>query len=157
MSMRTIAVLACVVLALVFVGGSSSAFSGAKRTTTLNGAEECNTAGACNLGDSDGSGFAAITLNAGHGSVCWSVSWANIAEPFAGHIHRGAAGSAGGIVVPLHDPETNQLVASGCRSADPALVADIIENSADYYVNLHNDDFPGGAIRGQLSNRGQFD
>jgi CHRD domain len=37
------------------------------------------------------------------------------------------------------------------------LFADIIENSADYYVNLHNSDFPGGAIRGQLSNRGQFD
>jgi hypothetical protein len=156
MRMRTILVLGCFVVSLALVGGAL-AFSGAKRTTTLNGAEECDTAGNCKLGDSDGSGFAAITLNAGQGTVCWSVSWQNIAPPLAGHIHKGAAGSAGGIVVPLHDPDTNAFVASGCRSASSPLIADIIENSADYYVNLHNSDFPGGAIRGQLSNRGQFD
>ncbi|MBA3400981.1 MAG: CHRD domain-containing protein [Actinobacteria bacterium] len=31
----------------------------------------------------------------------------------------------------------------------------IIDHPEQYYVNVHNAPFPGGAVRGQLSNRGQ--
>ena len=30
------------------------------------------------------------------------------------------------------------------------VVADILANPEDYYVNVHNAEFPSGAIRGQL-------
>ena len=42
-------------------------------------------------------------------------------------------------------------IASGCASADDAVTSAILANPAGYYVNIHNADFPDGAVRGQLS------
>jgi CHRD domain len=149
--------LAALVVAFV-VAGSVGAFSGAKRVTSLNGAEECNAAGtACSLGDLDGTGSSAITLNVGHATVCWDTTVANITLPAtASHIHEAPAGRAGPIVVPLSAPDASGH-ASGCTTADPALIQDIIDHPEEYYVNVHTTDFPAGAVRGQLSNRGQAD
>jgi hypothetical protein len=155
MRVRFLMVLAAALAGALVLAAAGGAFSGAKRATSLNGAEECDAAGNCGLGDSDGSGSAAITFNVGQATVCWELTWANIGEPAAGHIHRAPAGVAGPVVIPLHNA-ANQLVASGCRTADPALIQEIIDNPAGFYVNLHNSDFPAGAIRGQLSNRGQL-
>jgi hypothetical protein len=116
---------------------------GAPRVTTLSGAEEVSG------GDPDGSGFASIRLNVGQQRVCWEVSFSDISEPFAAHIHNAPAGVNGGVVVPLSPIE------GGCTSADPGLIQAIIDFPELYYVNVHNADFPPGAIRGQLSNIGQ--
>lgn len=96
-------------------------------------------------GDTDGAGTARITINPGKDQVCWTLTWNMIAAPTAAHIHVGDATSAGAPVVPL-DP-----IASGCASADDAVTSAILANPAGYYVNIHNADFPGGAVRGQLS------
>ena len=40
---------------------------------------------------------------------------------------------------------------SGCVDVGRALAKEILKNPADYYVNVHNAEFPGGALRGQLS------
>ena len=37
---------------------------------------------------------------------------------------------------------------TGCVPVEPALAADVGQNPSDYYVNVHNAAFPGGAIRG---------
>jgi hypothetical protein len=154
MRMRTILVLSCFVISLTLVGAAWT-FSGAKRSTTLNGAEECNAAGECNQGDPDGSGLARITLNAGQATVCWELTVRDIMPATASHIHKAPAGQPGPVVVPLSPPTSGS--SSGCTTASPTLIADIIENSDRYYVNVHNDEYPAGAVRGQLSNRGQFD
>lgn len=154
MHKRSIVTLGCLVASLAFAGGSL-AFSGAKRATTMNGAEECNAEGVCDQGDPDGSGFALITLNAGHATVCWELTVQDIAPATAAHIHRAPAGQPGPIVVPLSPPTSGS--SSGCTTADPVLIEDIIENPEAYYVNVHNAEYPAGAVRGQLSNRGQFD
>jgi len=141
-----VAFVTTIVLANVAAADGSTA--GAPRITTLSGGEEVGAAG----GDSDGTGFASIRLNVGKGRVCWDISFANIATPFASHIHAAPAGVNGGIVVPL-DP-----FQPGCASGvDPELVQAIIDFPEQYYVNVHNADFPGGAIRGQLSNPGLAD
>jgi len=135
-----------VVLAMLVAIGVATADDGggAPRVTTLSGAEEVPPA------DPDGTGFASIRLNVGQERVCWEISFANIDPPFAAHIHRAPAGTNGGIVVPLSP------ISGGCTKASPALIQEIIDFPDRFYVNVHNLPlFPGGAIRGQLSNRGQ--
>jgi CHRD domain len=156
MRTRLISLAALVAVAALTLAASAAAIGGAKRATSLNGAEECS-ATACNTGDPDGSGSAAITLNVGQASVCWDITVANITLPAtAAHIHEAPAGVPGPVVVPLSPPDASGH-ASGCTSADPTLIQDIIDNPAEYYVNVHTTDFPAGAVRGQLDNRGQAD
>jgi hypothetical protein len=99
-------------------------------------------------GDPDGVGGATITLNANRGQVCFVLAVARIAPATAAHIHQAPVGVNGPIVVPL-TPPTNGF-SFGCTSADRALISAIIANPAGFYVNVHNADFPGGALRGQL-------
>jgi hypothetical protein len=100
-------------------------------------------------GDSDGSGTAKLTLNPGKGEVCYELTVANIQEATAAHIHEGAAGKAGSVKVGLEAPKGG--TAKGCKSAEAAVIQEIMQNPANYYVNIHNAEFPQGAVRGQLS------
>jgi hypothetical protein len=74
----------------------------------------------------------------------------------AGHIHQGAVGVAGGIVVPLFvapTPPTNarHIKQSGVATPNAGTTgAALCQNPSAYYVNYHTTAFPGGAIRGQL-------
>ena len=125
---------------------------GRKFTTSLTGLAECNSAGTCNLGDTDGSGTARIYVNYGQNRVCWDITVSNIAPPTRSHIHKGPATGAGGIVVSFFETAaTADLEHCTTAELDPALVKDIIQNPQDYYVNVHNADKPAGAVRGQLS------
>jgi hypothetical protein len=144
MRTRLLLVLSVIALAsLLGLAGSASA-GGRPLSTDLSGAEEVPPA------DPDGSGFARITLNSGTGEVCWSITASDITLPAtAAHIHEAPAGVNGGIVVTLSPPDESGN-ASGCTIADGSLVKDIRKNPAEYYVNVHTTDFPGGAIRGQL-------
>jgi len=60
----------------------------------------------------------------------------------------GAEEAPGPVVVPLDAPTDGS--SSGCATVDRALAKDIRQNPEDYYVNVHNAEFPAGAIRGQL-------
>jgi hypothetical protein len=99
-------------------------------------------------GDPDGFGFASITLVQSQGLVCFGLSATGIAPATAAHIHVGDAGVAGPVVVPLTPPTSG--ASGGCVSADAGLIGAIIANPAGYYVNVHNADYPSGALRGQL-------
>jgi len=142
---NTIGLAALLLVLILAVGVAFAGNGGAPRVTTLSGAEEVHG------GDVDGSGFASIRLNVGQERVCWQISYENITTPFAAHIHKAPAGSNGGVVVPLMTP----AISGGCVWADGALIQDIIDYPDQYYVNVHNPDFPPGALRGQLSNPGQ--
>jgi hypothetical protein len=65
------------------------------------------------------------------------------------HIHVGAAGVNGPVVVPLTAPDARGS-AAGCAVTTRALVAAILDNPGGYYANVQTTDFPAGAIRGQL-------
>lgn len=101
--------------------------------------------------DPDGSGTASLTVNPGQQSVCYELTVQGILLPAtAAHIHKAPEGVNGPVVVPLSAPNVDGL-AGGCVDVDRDLVKDILKNPDDYYVNVHNTTFPGGAVRGQLS------
>jgi hypothetical protein len=102
-------------------------------------------------GDPDGKGGARITLLPGYGTICFAIRVKDITLPAtAAHIHAGARGIAGPVVVALDAPAANGR-AKGCvTGVDPDLIRDIGTNPRSYYVNVHTSEFPDGAIRGQL-------
>ena len=101
-------------------------------------------------GDTDGTGSAQITLNQGKGQICFELTVSNIAAATAAHIHEGAVGKAGGVVVTLSPPPTNGS-SKNCVSATEDLIKKIRQNPENFYVNVHNGEFPNGAVRGQLA------
>jgi hypothetical protein len=127
-----------------------------KLTASMNGAQEIDPGtGDPGAGDNDGTGHARITLRPNQDQVCFRLSWRNIGSPTASHIHTGERGTNGDILVTLFSsdsplPGTINAV-EGCASGvEDATSNDIRDNPRDFYVNVHNADFPGGAIRGQL-------
>lgn len=127
---------------------------GRKFTTALNGQNEVNAANPTGgAGDPDGTGTAHVMINHGQQRVCWNITVNNIAAPTRGHIHKAPTLTNGPIVVTFF--EVNNVALKGCtpttQPIDRALLKDIIQNPRAYYVNIHNADFPGGAVRGQMS------
>jgi hypothetical protein len=100
-------------------------------------------------GDKDGRGTATLTLDTDKSEVCYSLTVVNIQPATAAHIHEGAMGKAGGVKVELEAPKNG--TAMGCKQADASLIKMIMQNPANYYVNIHNAEFPQGALRGQLA------
>lgn len=117
----------------------------------LLGGNEVGPAGDANAGDQEGLGSATV-ITKNKGTICFAILVNNIGIPSAAHIHKSVAGQNGPIVVPLAAPKNGSPgSSSGCvKSLDPALLADIKNNPSAYYINVHSDEFPGGALRGQL-------
>ncbi len=102
-------------------------------------------------GDPDGLGQATLLTDTEQGEVCYEITVANIALPVtAAHIHAGSPFEAGPVVVTLFEGTDEDGLLSGCVSADPAVLAAIQTHPGDYYVNVHNVEYPAGAVRGQL-------
>ena len=100
-------------------------------------------------GDPDGSGSATIIVIPATNTICYVLTAESIAPATAAHVHVAKRGEAGDVVVPLEPPTYG--ASGGCTQADPELVSNIQENPENYYVNVHNEPYPAGAIRGQLS------
>ena len=132
-------------------------------TTTLTGAAEVPLPA-----DPDGTGSAVVVINAAAGTICYTITASNIEAPTAAHIHGAAAGVNGDVEITLTTPASSALAgpytSNDCADAGdyvldsagdfatPALLlADIEANPQNYYVNVHNATFDGGAVRGQLA------
>jgi hypothetical protein len=100
-------------------------------------------------GDPDGNGTAEVRVSPAGGEVCWNVFARQIGPATAAHIHRGEAGSAGPVAVPLTTPDAAGR-SQGCTNVDPALAREIAYRAHGFYLNIHDADHPNGAIRGQL-------
>ncbi|HZS10086.1 MAG TPA: CHRD domain-containing protein [Blastocatellia bacterium] len=116
---------------------------GHQMTVALTGAAEVP-----GPGDADGSGTATLTLDHAQGQVCYEITVKDVQAPTAAHIHTGPAGQAGGVKVPFKAAADGTW--KGCATVDKDVIKDIMEHPANYYVNVHNGEFPKGALRGQL-------
>lgn len=126
-----------------------AAEGGRKFTVELTGEAEVNAAGVPNQGDLDGTGTARLTINPGQRRICYDITVAGIAAPTRAHIHRAPVGSNGGVAVTFF--EANAVDLEDCVDVSRALAIQIIKRPQDYYVNVHNGPFPGGALRGQMA------
>jgi hypothetical protein len=126
--------------ALGLIATSAIAKNGGRPlTATLTGEAEVP-----GPGDPDGTGSARVTVNPGTGQLCYTITVRNIEPARAAHIHEGSEDEAGPVKVNLMAPT------SGCTTISRELALEILRDPADYYVNVHNAPFPGGAVRGQL-------
>jgi glucose/arabinose dehydrogenase len=115
-------------------------------SVVLSGAEE-----APGPGDPDGSGRASLRINPGQQRICFQIRVSDITLPAtAAHIHEAPVGQPGPVVVGLTPPNANGA-SEGCVTAKQEIIVAILENPANYYVNVHTSDFPAGAVRGQLA------
>jgi hypothetical protein len=99
-------------------------------------------------GATQGKGLAVIAFH-GSSKVCWRFAHlAGFTAATFAHIHRGAAGKAGAVVVPLSTAA--KLHHRGCVAAPAAVINAIERDPPAYYVNIHSQQYPGGAVRAQL-------
>ena len=136
-------VLAVVLIGVVGAGAQGGGQESKALFAVLTGAKEPEG------GDPNGRGsFTAIVDG---NRLCYGLTNRNIEDPAAAHIHRGRAGVAGDIVVPLEQPSSGDPGASSaCTRVARPLARAILQNPNRYYVNVHTAGFTDGAIRGQL-------
>ena len=140
--MTTRLLFAAAAAACLFATGAVAATS---LSTTLSGAAEKP-----KPGDPDGKGTATVKIDAAKGEVCYDIAVSDIGVATMAHIHKAGPDAAGPPVVPLKAPGADGKV-KDCATASAEVVKDILQNPAGYYVNGHNAEFKGGAVRGQLS------
>lgn len=116
-----------------------------------SGAYHASLSGAAEVpgpGDPDGQGAAHFSMKPG--KLCYEIRGLNgIATATAAHIHRGASGVSGPPVVMLETPPAGNSKA--CADVTDEVAAEIRANPAGFYINVHNAEYPAGAVRGQLA------
>jgi len=100
-------------------------------------------------GADKGMGEASLSFDTDKNQVCYMLHAMGTDTPTMAHIHKGAAGAAGGPVAELTAPANG--TSQGCAPVAADALADILAHPANYYVNVHSAAFPRGAMRGQLS------
>lgn len=151
-----------------WAGTATAGHSNALLEASLDGRSEVASGARSNrnVGDPNGRGEAYVFgIDGDPTTLCYVLTVEKIAEldqapvqggPRAAHIHKGAPGTNGPVVANLAWPQGGN--AADCLTeGEPGKfptsekVADILANPGEYYVNVHNAEFPRGAIRGQLA------
>ena len=93
-------------------------------------------------------GSATVNLTITGNKVCWKFTkLKNFDKPLVSHIHKGKAGAAGPVYIPLG----GAFKATGCINAPAGSpTSAIAKNPKGFYVNVHTAKYPNGAVRGQL-------
>lgn len=110
-------------------------------------------------GDPDGSGVATLRLQPDQETVCYSIVVRDIGAPTepapgAGSAHIHGPLPAGGIAIDLDTvfraAGSSTYVARDCVSADSEAIEAVLADPELFYLNVHNVEFPGGAVQGTL-------
>jgi hypothetical protein len=160
-----IRLIASLVSALVLAGGvaagpSAGAQAPQAGSAPVFGAGVVRLEGAQEVPPADPDGRGTFAYIAFDHTLCYVLTARRIEPSTMAHIHVGARGVNGPIVIGLVAPTRG--VSADCIAAQPegtpgdadvlleSELAQIIANPAAFYTNVHNTPFPGGAIRGQL-------
>ena len=128
---------------------AASAAPAVQLTAKLKGANEVP-----GPGDPNGKGDVFVTVKKQKRKVCFGLEFRRIGDPTAAHIHKGGPDDAGPVKVLLfEDPDglPSPGAVEGCvRRVKKKIVRQLSRKPEKFYVNVHNDEYPDGAIRGQL-------
>jgi len=116
-------------------------------TATLSGANEVGANGT-GAGAPNGNGAFRAEINTETGDFCYTLYAEKTATPTMAHVHTGAAGTNGGPVITM---DVTGKGSDMCIAVEPEKLKPIFADPASFYVNIHTADFPGGAVRGQLT------
>jgi hypothetical protein len=133
----TVASLA-VAASLVLLAACSTLFGGGN-SVTLTGANEVPAVA------TSATGTGTITI-AADGSVSGSITVTGMA-PTAGHIHQGAVGVNGPVIVPFTQDGNTFTAPAGAKLTETQMAA---YRAGNLYVNVHSAGHPAGEIRAQL-------
>ena len=145
--MRRLTLLTALVLAVVLiaavpvVASESGADARATLEASLTGEKEVP-----GPGDPNGRGDAEVKVH--KAKVCYELEVERIKPATAAHIHRGGPSVAGPVVVELKAPTDGS--SEGCKAISKKLSKKLRDHPWHYYVNVHNNPYPDGAVRGQL-------
>lgn len=103
------------------------------------------------MANAQGSGSVSLRLDAGKSEMCFVVALTSLDQPVALHLHEGALGTeASDILAALPAPPTGEGTASGCLPADALLIDRVVAGPDDFFLDVHTQQYPAGAVRGQL-------
>ena len=148
-------------VSLVAVGGSAASSGPVDGTASFNVPLSAAAQDATGVpGDPGATGNASITMDFGANRICTTLSWSGIDSRVIGaHIHQGGYGQPG-VPVPVVDlfgagGSVNGLSspARACQTYPGPELWAIAQCPAQFYVDLHSQNRPAGAIRGQLGTR----
>ncbi len=148
--MRPIAFIPALALASALVATTGASGRPQAQTiqirTVLNAAQEVPSPTG-DVANGRGTFAATVTKTDTGASVSWQMSFSGLTgNAIAAHIHTGATGSPGPVVLALCGPCTSP--ATGTGNLTEATLQAIEAGTA--YVNVHTPTNPGGEIRGQL-------
>ena len=127
-------------------GGAGSApappAGGRTYTATLRG-----NADPAEPGDPDGSGRASVTVHLGRELLCVAVTTSGTAPVTSVHVHEASATSTEPIVTA---PAPASDGSPACFGVDHRVLRKVRTDPAGHYVEVHNAEFPDGALRGSL-------
>ena len=99
-------------------------------------------------GDPDGSGQARVSLHSGKNLMCVALTTSGIAPVTSVHLHE-VSPTAPDPVVATPPPDSSG--SPSCVPLDPHVLRTVRKNPNGYYLEVHNAEFPDGALRGYLS------
>ena len=134
-----VARLAFVALALALTACSMMPSAGSNDKVTLIGANEVPAVA------TSATGTGAVTI-AADGTVSGSITVTGMA-PTMGHIHQGAPGVNGPVIVPFVQNGNVFTAPAGAKLTEAQLAA---YRAGNLYVNVHSASYPAGEIRAQL-------
>jgi len=99
-------------------------------------------------------GVGAFLLDITGTKGCYDVKATMGEKPTKAHIHQGAKGASGPVIVdlmPAFTPGEAAFTAKSCVDLPGDTAATLIADPSAFYVNVHSDGHPDGAMRGQLA------
>ena len=147
-------------VAALFAGASIASAAPVTFDVNMTGQKEVTSGGVPNQGDLNGSAIGTITLDAGSGgstaTFSFNLTLSGLATPPVTdfHIHTGVATTSGSVLIPFGVSGSDILTQtqfSGSRTGlNSTNMSAALANPAGFYVNIHNGEFPGGAVRDQV-------